>query len=65
MHWDFWNNPLIVTSLRIRYRRGGLMNLMMAYFLVLVAGSALLYYRPGLPGRFPEIFSSGCWQFNS
>ncbi|HEV8060779.1 MAG TPA: hypothetical protein VGP68_12945 [Gemmataceae bacterium] len=55
MHWDFWNNPLIVTSLRIRYRRGGLMNLMTAYFLVLVAGSVLLfYYRDRFAGPFPR-----------
>ena len=55
MHWDFWNNPLIVTSLRIRYRRGGLMNLMMAYFLVLVAGTRFaLLYRARFAGPFPR-----------
>ena len=55
MHLDFWNNPLIVSSLRIRYRRGSLMNVLTTYFLVLVAGGAILfYYRARVPGPFPH-----------
>ena len=55
MHLDFWNNPLVVTALRIRYRRGGLMNLTTTYFLLLVAGSVVLfYYRDRFKGPYPR-----------
>jgi hypothetical protein len=55
MHFDFWNNPLVVTALRIRYRRGGLMSLLISYFLVLVtASAAVFYYRERLLGPFPR-----------
>jgi hypothetical protein len=55
MHLDFWNNPLIVSSLRVRYRRGSLMNLLTSYFLLLDAGGAVLfYYRARFPGPFPH-----------
>ena len=55
MHFDFWNNPLVVTALRIRYRRGGLMSMLITYFLVLVAASAAVFnYRERIPGPFPR-----------
>jgi len=69
MHLDFWNNPLVVTALRIRYRRGGLMNLMTVYFLLLVTGGAVLYYYrdriQGAQGAFPRNYFWACWHCRS
>ena len=44
MKFDFWNNPILVTSMRVRYRRGGLFNITTVYLLLLVAGRAALAY---------------------
>jgi hypothetical protein len=50
MGLDFWNNPLVVTAMRIRYRRGGLTGMLTLYFLLLATGSAaLFYYRDKMP----------------
>ncbi len=66
MHFDFWNNPLVVTALRIRYRRGGLMSLLISYFLVLVAASAaVFYYRERLTGPFPRNILLGVLGFQT
>jgi hypothetical protein len=55
MRFDFWNNPLVVSAMRIRYRRGGLVGMMISYFLVLVTGSvAMFYYRDRIAGPFPR-----------
>ena len=42
MKLDFWNNPIIVSAFRVKYRRGGLFNLTTVYLLILVAGGCLL-----------------------
>jgi hypothetical protein len=44
MQWDFWNNPIIVSAFRVRYRRGGMWNVTTMYLLLLTAGGMLLYY---------------------
>jgi hypothetical protein len=43
MNLDFWNNPLVVSSLRVRYRRGGIMGLSVLWLLVLLGIGMLLY----------------------
>jgi len=55
MKIDFWNNPLVVSSMRVRYRRGGLFNLTTIYLLILVAGGAVLaYYNHVFGGPWPR-----------
>ncbi len=56
MKFDFWNNPIVVSAFRVRYRRGGVFNLTTIYVLVLVAGGALLQY-------YNYLFR-GLWQQN-
>src|SRR5437867_1442224 len=56
MKFDFWNNPLIVSAFRVRFRRGGLFNITTIYVMLLVIGGMLLYrYReqPGQPNGIP------------
>ena len=45
MRLDFWNNPLVVSAFRVKYRRGGIFHFTALYMLLLVAGGALLYYQ--------------------
>jgi hypothetical protein len=56
MKVDFWNNPLVVSAFRVKYRRGGVFNLTTIYLLLLVAGGAVLQYYNHLFG--------GLWQRN-
>jgi hypothetical protein len=44
--WDFWNNPLVVSAFRVKYRRGTPTMMAAVYLVALVMlGSALHYYR--------------------
>jgi len=46
MHLDFWNNPIIVSAFRVRYRRGGFTNTLAPFLIVLAAiGAGLEYYQ--------------------
>jgi hypothetical protein len=47
MHLAFWNNPIIVSAFRVKYRRGGLSAITALYLLALVVGGAVLdHYLP-------------------
>jgi hypothetical protein len=57
MRLDFWNNPIIVSAFRVKYRRGGLFHLTTLYMLLLVVGGAILNYYNQYLGNRP-------WQQN-
>ncbi len=44
MQLDFWNNPIVVSAFRVKYRRGGLFNVTALYLLLLTVGGAVLFY---------------------
>jgi hypothetical protein len=56
MRIDFWNNPIIVSAFRVKYRRGGIFNLTTVYLLILVAMGALVarYTDPVQVGPWPR-----------
>src|SRR5437879_5584091 len=55
MKLDFWNNPIVVSAFRVRYRRGGIFNLTTVYLMALVIGGILLYrYRDKFSGTWPR-----------
>jgi hypothetical protein len=45
MRLDFWNNPIVVTAFRVRFRRGGLFTTTSIYVTLLLGGGGLLYYQ--------------------
>lgn len=50
MRFDFWNNPIVVSSFRVRYRRGGIFHMTTGYMLILfLAGAVINYYSPQFP----------------
>jgi hypothetical protein len=55
---DFWNNPIVVSAFRVKYRRGGVFNVTTIYLLVLIAGGALLarYGDPVRMGPWPRAY---------
>src|SRR5437667_4134842 len=57
MRIDFWNNPMVVSAFRVKYRRGGLFNLTTVYLLILVAGGCLL-------ARYSDSLKLGPWPRN-
>ncbi len=57
MHIDFWNNPIVVSAFRVKYRRGGLFNLTTIYLLILVAIGCLL-------ARYSDSLKWGPWPRN-
>jgi hypothetical protein len=60
MQLDFWNNPIVVSAFRVKYRKGGLFNTTALYVLVLVAGGMVLhYYNDRLVGPFPRNYLLG------
>jgi hypothetical protein len=60
MHLDFWNNPLVVSALRVQYRRGGLFSITVVYLLVLGAlGAGLEYYSRDLGPQWPRFYYLG------
>ena len=49
MHVDFWNNPLVVSTFRVKYRRSSPAMLISAYLLALVGLAGIIeYYRAQL-----------------
>ena len=42
MRWDFWNNPIVVSAFRVKYRRGGLFHVTTLYLILLVAGGTVM-----------------------
>lgn len=67
MRLDFWNNPIIVSAFRVKYRRGGVFNLTVLYLLLLVAGGVLFarYTDPVKLGPWPRNYLLALlgWQF--
>ena len=61
MRIDFWNNPLVVSAFRVKYRRGGLFNFTAGYLLLLVVGGAVLYhYQDKIqPWSWPKAYLLG------
>ncbi len=54
MSLAFWNNPIVVSAFRVKYRRGGT-NAVAFYLLLLVLGGALLhYYQDKTGGYWPR-----------
>ena len=49
---DFWNNPIVVSAFRVKYRGGGIFNVTTVWLLFLVACGALLAYYAD-PARLP------------
>jgi hypothetical protein len=57
MRLDFWNNPIIVSAFRVKYRRGGLSSSIVLYLALLTTGGAVLaYYQRDLPLRWWWIY---------
>src|SRR5438876_11466801 len=47
MKLDFWNNPIVVSSFRVRARKGNLMHWLIGYpVLLLLVGTAVPYFLP-------------------
>jgi hypothetical protein len=44
LRWDFWNNPLVVTAMRLKYRRGSPGVWAVMWILALLGVGALLHY---------------------
>lgn len=55
MKLDFWNNPLIVTSFRVRQRRGGINIVMLYPFMLLLIGVSVPYFAPALRRDWPRL----------
>ena len=50
MRLDFWNNPIVVSAFRVKYRKGGIFHLTTFYMLLLVLGGAVInYYASTFP----------------
>ena len=44
MNLDYWNQPLILKAMRVKYRGGRLFTLASGYLMILLAGGMALYY---------------------
>lgn len=55
MKIDFWNNPIVVSAFRVKYRRGGLSSTLLLYIGFLALGGAAMQYYSLLIG--------GSWQY--
>ena len=51
---DYWNHPLIVKAMRVKYRSGSLYALTVCYLLLLLMGGALMF-------RFQHVFGTDEW----
>src|SRR5947209_19658695 len=57
MKLDFWNNPIIVSAFRVRYRRGGFTSGLAPYLIGLAAlGAGLEYYQDKLSVPWTRIY---------
>jgi hypothetical protein len=57
MQLDFWNNPVLVSALRVKYRRGGFFNTTTLYLLLLIAGGMVLhYYKARIETPWPKVY---------
>src|SRR5437016_888828 len=60
MSLQFWNNPIVVSALRLNYRRGSPLRSLSMYVLILAVGGAILeHYNYLLPGTFPRNYFIG------
>lgn len=50
MKYDFWNNPIVVSAFRVKYRRGGLSSTLLLYVGFLALGGAAMQYYSLLIG---------------
>lgn len=56
MKLDFWNNPIVVSSFRVRARKGNLMYWLVGYpVLLLLVGTAVPYFIPNVMKDWPRI----------
>ena len=57
LRWDFWNNPLVVTAMRLKYRRGSPGVWAVMWILALLGVGALLHYlSQNQAFRFPTAY---------
>src|SRR5207245_3089604 len=57
MQLDFWNNPIVVSAFRVKYRRGGFSSGPATYLLILAAGGlGLQYYQDKLRVPWHQIY---------
>src|SRR5687767_10128297 len=57
MTFDFWNNPLVVSALRIKHRRWVSAGAASMYVLVLLGLGLVLYtYQHALPAPWPRVW---------
>jgi hypothetical protein len=57
MHLDFWNNPIVVSAFRVRYRRGGFTSTLAPYLVTLAAiGVGLEYYQDKIHYPWARIY---------
>jgi hypothetical protein len=56
MSLDFWNNPIVVSAFRLRYRKNNPMHVLTGYpLLLLLVGLAVPYYLPHSARDWPRI----------
>src|SRR5438128_1239421 len=56
MKLDFWNNPIVVSSFRVRARKGNPMHWLVGYpVMLLLVGSAVPYFIPHIANDWPRI----------
>jgi hypothetical protein len=56
MRIDFWNNPIVISAFRVKYRRGGLFSVTTLWLLFLITCGALIarYTDPAAVGPWPR-----------
>src|SRR5438132_12042268 len=55
MKLDFWNNPIIVSSFRVKARKGNPTHWLIGYpLLLLMAGTAVPYFVPSIALEWPK-----------
>src|SRR3954471_17550153 len=55
MSWAFWENPIVVSAFRVRYRRATPLRTTTVYLMLLTAGGAVMqYYDRQLGGTWPR-----------
>jgi hypothetical protein len=57
MRLDFWNNPIVVSAFRVKYRNRGLFNRTAVYLLLLVViGAGFQYKKDSLGPQWPRYY---------